>query len=254
MLLHGLGHRRQAWRPVLGALAAEHDVVAPDLPGFGGSAAPGARERYDIAWLVDTVALFCERLGLERPHLAGNSLGGAIALELAARGFAASVAAFSPIGFTTARENLGNRLLTLGMGAAARVPEHVRVAMASSPPARAVARRVLRGDPKGQGSRDLRFDATVISAGSPFARLAPEVAAYSFGTSAPTCPVTIGWGNRDRILPPRAARRAAEHVGRARLVTLMDCGHVPMADRPELVASVVLETTRAAERTAPAPA
>ncbi|MEY9214669.1 alpha/beta fold hydrolase [Thermobifida halotolerans] len=250
MLLHGLGHRRQAWRPVLRMLDTAHDVIALDLPGFGASSAPGAGERYDIAWLVDAVERFCARLGLRRPHLAGNSLGGAIALELAARGTAASATVFSPIGFTVGPENVGNRLLTLGMGVAARVPEHIRVAVADSPLMRTVARRVLRGDPDIRHHNDVRFDATVLSAGSPFTRLAPEVAAYSFTADTVECPVTVGWGDRDRILTPRAARRAAARIAHARLVSLPGCGHVPMADRPALVSAAIMGTTRAVEQSA----
>ncbi|WP_285761289.1 alpha/beta fold hydrolase [Nocardiopsis ansamitocini] len=248
VLLHGLGHRKEAWHPVLRTLAAEHDVIAPDLPGFGKSSAPGRAEPYDIRWLVDSVAQFCERAGVERPHLVGNSLGGAIALELGARGFAASVTAFSPIGFTTVREGLFNRILTLGMWGAARLPGQLLAAAAGTPPALAIARRVLRGEeaePSGPGPR---FDTTAIAVGSPFTRLAPEVATYSFGPKELSCPVTIAWGRQDRVLAPRAARRAVERIRYARLVTLLGCGHVPMLDRPDLVAGVILETTRAAVR------
>lgn len=247
VLLHGLGHRRQAWRPVLRMLETVHDVVALDLPGFGESRAPGAGERYDIAWLVEAVERFCDRLGLYRPHLAGNSLGGAIALELAARGTAASATVFSPVGFTAGAENLGNRLLAVGAGVAARVPEHIRVAVADSPLMRSVARRVLRGTPGPDSHRDVRFDATALSAGSPFVRLAPEVACYSF-TASVVCPVTVGWGDRDRVLTPHAARRVAARIAHARLVSLPGCGHVPMADRPVLVSAAITETTRTAER------
>ncbi|KUP95754.1 alpha/beta fold hydrolase [Thermobifida cellulosilytica] len=249
VLLHGLGHRRQAWRPVLRMLEAEHDVVVPDLPGFGESQAPGAGERYDIAWLVDAVERFCDRLGLRRPHLAGNSLGGAIALELAARDAAASVTAFSPVGFTVGAENLGNRLLALGARAASRVPEHLRVAAADTPLMRRAARRVLRGTPGGCDHRDVRFDAAALAAGSPFVRLASEVARYSFAAHV-DCPVTVGWGECDRVLTPRAAHRVAERIAHARLVRLPGCGHVPMADRPALVAAVVAETARSGERPA----
>ncbi|NYI95051.1 pimeloyl-ACP methyl ester carboxylesterase [Streptomonospora nanhaiensis] len=84
LLLHGLGHHRRAWQRVVPVLARHHDVVVPDLPGFGDSAAPDPDCAYDIGWLADTVAAFCDRIGVRRPHVAGNSLGGAMALELGA--------------------------------------------------------------------------------------------------------------------------------------------------------------------------
>ncbi|NYE50310.1 pimeloyl-ACP methyl ester carboxylesterase [Spinactinospora alkalitolerans] len=250
VLLHGLGHRSQAWYPTMAELARRHDVIALDLPGFGGSPAPGGDARYDIPALVDAVAGVCDALGLRRPHVAGNSLGGAIALELGARGVAASVTALSPIGFTTARETAGTRLLTLGLGLAARVPERVRLAAADSPPARAVARRMLRGAPGDAGNRELKFDATVLSAGSPFVRLTPHVVGYAFTAGPVPCPVTIGWGDLDRVLPVRAGRRALTRIPHARQVTLLGCGHVPMADSPRAVAATITDTCRAAERAA----
>jgi pimeloyl-ACP methyl ester carboxylesterase len=246
LLLHGLGHRRQTWYAVARHLAAGHDVVAPDLPGFGASPLPGAADRYDIEALVDTVRRFCADLGWDRPHVAGNSLGGAIALELGARGFAASVTALSPIGFGSAREGAGARVLARGARLAARIPEPVRVAAADSPPLRSIARRVLRGDPSAASARRLAFDATVLSAGSPFVRLVPHVAAYAFRARRVPCPVTIAWGDRDRLLPAAGARRALRRIPHARQVSLLGCGHIPMADNPRAVAAEIRQTCRTA--------
>ncbi|WP_344090648.1 alpha/beta fold hydrolase [Nocardiopsis composta] len=249
VLLHGLGHRRQTWYPVMRELAGGHRLLALDLPGFGASDAPPPGARYDVASLADTVQRICSELGLERPHLAGNSLGGALALELGARGFAASVTAFSPAGFAPAATHAGLRLRAAGARAAGRVPEPVRVAAATSPPARAIARRVLRGDPASPAAARLAFDATLVSAGSPFVRLVPRIASYRFASPVP-CPVTIAWGDRDRLLPPSGAPRALRRIPHARLVTLLGCGHIPMADAPHLVAAEIARTAAAAERLA----
>jgi pimeloyl-ACP methyl ester carboxylesterase len=54
-------------------------------------------------------------------------------------------------------------------------------------------------------------------------------------------PVTIAWGDHDRLLLPRQAKRAASEIPRARMVTLYGCGHVPMYDDPDRVAEVLLE-------------
>ena len=53
-------------------------------------------------------------------------------------------------------------------------------------------------------------------------------------------PVTIGWGTRDLLLPPRQAVIAWARLPQARIVPLPGCGHVPMTDNPELVAEVLL--------------
>ncbi|MBA3326938.1 MAG: alpha/beta fold hydrolase, partial [Solirubrobacterales bacterium] len=86
VLVHGLGSQWQVWRPVLERLAADREVVALDLPGFGGSA-PLPNEP-TVAALARAVADLVAELGLDHPHVAGNSLGGAIALELARAGLA----------------------------------------------------------------------------------------------------------------------------------------------------------------------
>ncbi|RNL87571.1 alpha/beta fold hydrolase [Halostreptopolyspora alba] len=246
VLLHGLGHRRQAWKPVMKRLKRHHEVIALDLPGFGKSAEPATDERYDLHSLVDTVQRMCAELGVERPHVAGNSLGGAIALELGARGAAASVTALSPIGFNSAPTKAGFRILARGARVAARIPEPVRQAAAGSPPARAAARRILRGNHAAASARHIRFDARKLAADSPFVRLAPLAARYSFSASSVPCPVTIAWGDRDRLLPPGGARRALGRIPHAHQVTLLGCGHIPMADNPRAVAAEIMRTCRAA--------
>ena len=84
VLLHGTGSHRGMWDPVVGALARERRVIAVDLPGFArlrrtstADPTPRASRRYLERWFAEQ--------GLDRPHVAGNSLGGGIALELARR-------------------------------------------------------------------------------------------------------------------------------------------------------------------------
>jgi pimeloyl-ACP methyl ester carboxylesterase len=69
---------------------------------------------------------------------------------------------------------------------------------------------------------------------------------YVYAAPAPTVPVTVAWGTRDRILWPRQARRAAALLPRARHVWLYRAGHVPMIDEPAQVASLILATAAAA--------
>ncbi len=82
VLVHGLGHNRGAWDPVRDALADERDVVAVDMPGFGESAPLPDGTRATVEAIADAVAATVAELGIENPHVAGNSLGGAVALEL----------------------------------------------------------------------------------------------------------------------------------------------------------------------------
>ena len=80
LLLHGIGHHLQAWDPVSRILAAEREVIAVDLPGFGASPALPEGLEYDLPTVTTVLGGLCEALGVERPHVAGNSLGGLLAL------------------------------------------------------------------------------------------------------------------------------------------------------------------------------
>ena len=94
VLLHGIGSRRGVWDPVVGALARERRVIAVDLPGFAESP-PEDFEPTAAGFTARLERWFAEQ-GLGRPHVAGNSMGGAIALELARRGAVASATARLP--------------------------------------------------------------------------------------------------------------------------------------------------------------
>ena len=99
VLLHGLGHRRQGWAAVRDKLTPHRDVISVDLPGHGQSPPLRTGGHAPVEAIAEQIATLLSELGLSRPHLAGNSLGGTIALTLAAQGRAASVTALSPAGF-----------------------------------------------------------------------------------------------------------------------------------------------------------
>ena len=103
VLLSGIGMDGSAWAPVVDLLTPERDVWRVDMPGFGGSPAI-VDGPCGIEQLADAVAAFLDASGPERPHVAGNSLGGVVALELARRGLVASATALSPVGFANPAE------------------------------------------------------------------------------------------------------------------------------------------------------
>ena len=99
LLLHGIGHHRQAWEPVIPALAAERDVIAVDLPGCGDSPALPDGMAHDLPTMSTVLKALFGALEIDRPHVAGNSLGGLLALDLARAQLVRSVTALSPAGF-----------------------------------------------------------------------------------------------------------------------------------------------------------
>src|SRR3954452_18278404 len=98
LLIHGLGGTRSIWEPVIPLLEGEREVHAVDMPGFGGTPPLPEGEEATAANLAHAVHDECLRNGVERPHVAGNSLGGWVALEMGRFGWAASVTALSPAG------------------------------------------------------------------------------------------------------------------------------------------------------------
>jgi len=246
VLLHGIGHRWQAWEPVLDALSAEHDVIAVDLPGFGRSPLLPEGRGYDMPSAVQACADIFADMGLDRPHVAGNSLGGAISLELASRGLVSSATALAPAGFWTGRDRAwALRVLTL-IRASGRAPSWLRAAFVRNRYFRMVAGSVLYGHPSRMTAEIMLADLLSMVGAKGFDLVAEAGREYVFAAPAPTVPVSVGWGTRDRILWPRQARRAAALLPRARHVWLYRAGHVPMIDEPEQVASLILSTCAAA--------
>lgn len=242
LLVHGLGATRGIWDPVVERIAAEREAIAVDLPGFGRSEPLPPGIAPSPANLAGELERFCNELGLERPHVAGNSLGGWVGLELGRNGRAASVTALSPAGLW--RRPLGPRRneprrwarrLRPAVGLALRT-RRGREAMLRSFAAR--PQRV----PARQG-RELVL-AWVDSPGYDDANR--EMRTHVFDpTGYPEIPVTLAWGSRDRLVkPPRPERRPAG----SRFLELDGLGHTPTWDDPELVAAVLLEGSAVAAR------
>jgi pimeloyl-ACP methyl ester carboxylesterase len=251
VLIHGIGHRWQAWSPVLDRLAERHQVIALDLPGFGASATPEPGEPQDVAGTVDRLADFFASLGLDRPHVAGNSLGGGIALEMAAGGLVRSATALSPIGFFTMPERLRALAILSSLRAGTFLPEPViRQAMRSAA-VRTLCFGSLVTHPRRLDPVRAAGDALALRRGRGFVPVARAVGGYRF-TGAPAVPVTVGWGTNDRILGVKQALRAKRRLPGARHVALRGCGHVPMSDDPDLVADLILATTAVAGLPGPA--
>lgn len=245
LLIHGIGHRWQAWQPVLDRLAEVHDVIALDLPGFGESPVPSGGMPADLAATAGLLPGLLAGLGVERPHVAGNSLGGAIALELAVAGLVASVTALSPAGFFTRAERRRAILILATLRANTYLPAPVLRTLLRSPAVRAASFAPLLAHPTRLTPDRALGDALALRRGRGFRPVARAARRYQF-TGTPAVPVTVAWGTQDRVLPPRQAERARARLPGARHVALPGCGHVPMSDDPGLVASVILSTTGAA--------
>ena len=247
LLIHGLGSHYKVWEPVMDRLAAEHEVIGIDLPGFGDSPPLPDDATPDAHQLTDAVQSFLDDIGWAKPHIAGNSLGGWIALELAKRGRAASVAAIGPAGFGNKRERAftveslrsAHRICQLTYGLAPR--------LMASPTGRKLflAQNFARPERMTTEAAVATVRNFADSPGVPGALEALRQGHFSGGERIDVS-VTMMWGERERLLPrrQRQAARSVRAVPGARLVWLRGCGHAPMWDDPPQVAQAVLEATR----------
>ena len=248
LLLHGDGESAHDWRRVLPGLARTHRVVAPDLPGFGGSAKPPGD--YSPASFARFAAALLDALEIERATVVGNSLGGLVALRLAlaepgrvsALVLAASAGlgrAVSPLissltwpvygelAIAWARTPLGARQRaqgrgTLLFGRPERVPDDwvaEQARLARRPGFLEAALTALRATTGPTGQRDVVLD-----------RL-PSL----------TMPTLVVWGERDRVFPLQQAREAVARLPHGRLALLPDCGHLPPVECPDAFLAAVAE-------------
>ena len=248
LLLHGIGHHWQAWAPVLGLLEPSFAVVAADSPGFGRSPAlpPGV---VPTVWAyADAFEAWLREEGLDRPHVAGSSMGGAIGLELARRGAVRSVTAFSPAGFWTPGER---RYAQVSLGALAGMPRLLQPALLAAVrtgPGRAALFAQLVKRPTAVPADEAVATMRDAWAAPAFAGALKAFDAYEFtaGNELDDATVTVAWGDADRLLPyGRQAPRARAALPRAHHVTL-DAGHLPFTDDPAGVARLVRETAERA--------
>lgn len=239
LLVHGLGSCKEMWRPLIPQLSRDHDVVAVDMPGFGASPA-GPRT---VEGLAEALAAFMSGLGLERPAVAGNSLGGGVALVMGANGSAGSVCAVSPVGFVSRREGRYAQAVLVST----RLMSERLAPVADAVAGNAVLRTLLSAHvtarpwriPAGDAAHWLRAYANATA----FWELLEELDEWR--APVPRCPATIAWGEKDRLtIYSRQAPRSRRMLPGARHVTLRGCGHVPTWDDPEQVAEAITQAAR----------
>ncbi|MFC9468232.1 alpha/beta fold hydrolase [Streptomyces coelicoflavus] len=251
LLLHGIGHHRQAWDPVVDILATEREVIAVDLPGFGESSALPHGLPHDLSTTNAVLGAFCAALGLDRPHVAGNSLGGLLALELGRRKLVRSVTALSPAGFWTQAERRYAFGLLTGMRRTARaLPLPLVERLSRTAAGRTALTSTIYARPGRRSPEAVVAETLALAHAEGFTETLRAGRSVLFTDDVPGIPVTVAWGGRDRLLLPRQGIRAKRTVPHARLVRLPGCGHVPMNDDPALVARVVLDGSRAQEASA----
>ncbi len=245
--LHGFTETWRTWDLVLPVLERHHDVLAPTLLGHAGG--PPLETEITDTVIADAVARAMDDAGFETAHLVGNSLGGFVALQLAARGRADSVVAFAPAGGWADDDDSLEELLGL------QADLHAQ-AKAAAPHAEAIVATV-------EGRRRATRLITTSFEHIPAELLAHQVLGIASCAAAPAmieyasrdayrldaekiaCPVRIVWGTADKLLPwpSAAARFRHDWLPHADWVELEGVGHCPQLDVPLEAAQLIVGFT-----------
>lgn len=236
VFIHGLSGAWQNWLEQIPTLSRSHRVIAMDLPGFGASPMP--------PWEISIPAYgrfvrdFCERLGIPRCSLVGNSMGGFIATEVA----------------ITEPERVDELVLVSAAGItwarARREPAAMiaRVGMAAAPLALRYHRAgIVRPRLRRRAFQGVFHDPLALRRETLWENLVPAIDSPGYYDALTTLwgydirhrleeievPTLIVWGRNDRVVPVPAALAYQRRIGaNAELVIFDECGHAPQLERP----------------------
>jgi pimeloyl-ACP methyl ester carboxylesterase len=249
LLLHGIGAIWRAWSPVLPYLEPHHEVIVPTLHGHAGGPPLDSEIVPSVQALVDGIEEELDRLGLQKVHIAGNSLGGWIGIELARRGRAQSLVLLSPAGAWRSPRRLRATAhgVRFSIGALARYSSRAE-AMAER---RLLHWALLAGQVAHPHRVPRESLVTFIQASGRSPVVDPLLRVLHLYPLDPLpadrdYPVRLVWADRDRVLPfKHFGSPMLERLPGAELIRLSGVGHVPMSDDPARVAEMILEVTRA---------
>lgn len=220
ILVHGLGDSAETWSGVVSPLARTHRVIVPDLVGFGRTIIPPEGMHFSV--LADYFSALLAALPLDRAVVVGNSLGGAVAIRHAARHpeqvsrlFLLNTAGvpFGDVGIFNPKSRAdASALIAVSGGALQRLPGFILddlVRRTADP-----ARRAFLASPE---PTDVTDDL-------------PRLAV----------PITIIWGERDRLIPISVAHLIRSFQPATEIITLPNAGHIPQGDAPNEVARLIL--------------
>ena len=256
LLIHGFTDTAYTWTPLIPLLEPKHELIVPTVLGHKGGAPLPPNMGPPIAAMADDLERILDEAGHDKVHLAGNSMGGWLAIELAARGRGLDVVALSPA-FGWAEPT-----------APAHTIRQFRMAHRSAPLIKKMARKwavrpklrkLLLRDVVAHGDRIPPRTAYELMMGSTDCAIFDAIESMHLdGVDFRTTlewpddlgvPTRIAWGTRDRTIPFKTCSPwFKERLPDAEWVELPDCGHLPHHDNPELVARTILEVTARAKQ------
>ncbi len=251
LLLHGFMETWRSWELVLPALERRHEVLALTLPGHAGG--PAIEPDADTEAFLDATEDAIDRAGFGPAfghlHIAGNSLGGYLALALAARGRALTVVAFAPAGGWARDDDSYVDLLRFQRSLREQVRNSAPIAdaLVATPAGRRRATQLLTTNFEHIPAELLAHQTMAIATCGAADQLIDNGLREGWRVDPERigCPVRIVWGADDKLLPwpAAAARYRTEWLPHADWIVLDGVGHCPQLDVPLEAAELILGFT-----------
>ena len=249
LLIHVLGGHWQSWETIIDDLAAEREIIAVDLPGFGET--PPLSGEVSIATLADALEQFLDQHDLRGVDTVGSSMGARLTLELARRGAIGTAVALDPGGFWNEGER---KFFGVTIGASIGL---VRLLQPLLPhiTGSALGRTLLLAQFSARPWRlaphvvlnELRSYIASPSTDAALKALVEGPTQMGLPAAAQRAPIVIVWGRADRVCLPTQATRALEQFPGAHFQWLNACGHFPHWDRPQTTVRLILASTGGAD-------
>jgi pimeloyl-ACP methyl ester carboxylesterase len=242
LLVHGFGGSTYSWRKIQPELSSEYRTAAVDLLGFGYSERPRDRDSYGRVEQVELLAAILDALNWESAHLVGHSYGGGLVMTLAYR-YPQRVRSMVLID-STAPDYAEQRRHLLGRRWFGRI--FLR--------GFALRPRFVRRSFERSFFDDAKIDEALVSEYLRRLRIEGMIDAY-VGLTAPRSPpgpewqveleeirqpTLVLWGENDSLIDVEGARRTTGRIPRSRFVAIPECGHIPIEEKPEVVAREIL--------------
>ncbi|MGC1208205.1 MAG: alpha/beta fold hydrolase, partial [Ornithinimicrobium sp.] len=255
MMIHGIGRSLEDWTEQHALLSQDHRLISLDLPGFGYT--PPVSTGMGLKSLADAAVATLDALGEDRPvHLVGNSLGGAIAMNVLARNpeRVRSLALSASAGFGSevtpalriiSINGIGPWLLARSSRSATRKVER---SLYADPSYATEARIDLALELAAVPRRATNFRRAMLSVGGVRGTKKPWRDELLSTLTAYPVPTLVVWGENDQVLPCSHLEAAAQAMPHAKTVLMPNTGHMPQAEQAEDFAALVAELWQSCDR------
>lgn len=260
LFIHGLGGASTNWTDLAGLLRGRLAVEALDLPGFGRSG-PSPQHDYRVESHADAVIAYLEQSDRGPVHLAGNSMGGAVSIAVAARrpDLVRTLTLISPAIPDSNRlrahalrgdprmallvvPGIGDLAMRKVAGAGAEARVRATIALVFADRSRYPQQRLAEAIAEAKDRESLEWANTAFLRslrGLARSQFAANRSAWAALRSI-SVPTLVVWGDRDRLVSPALAPEVAAAIPDSRLLVLHDIGHTAMMEDPETTARAML--------------